>query len=244
MPFCGCCVEKETDNLDAVAVKERWAWWFSGFASGPDTINGVFWSVAILYLASLDAVCDTNDGFSSGADGLMCTKDEEWNETVWVAFGGESCLKTVGLQTTYQALTAPACQAAFASYRAFSPYTCNCTSSYAFLSGGIRPDNVLSIAAIVSDLFIAFTLPLVGTWVDTSNYRRQVFFYSGVMMAITTCMGSIMSENYVWAAGLTFTMSASVMYECMFLGLGPYLPEIATDDQAKVYIHLILFNPF
>ena len=65
---CGCCHEKDVENPE-----QRWAFWFAGFGSGPDTVNSTFWTVAILYLASLDAKCGINpaDNLSSGVDGLV-----------------------------------------------------------------------------------------------------------------------------------------------------------------------------
>ena len=40
-----------SENSDAKEKKERWGFWFAGFATGPDTVNATFWSVAILALA-------------------------------------------------------------------------------------------------------------------------------------------------------------------------------------------------
>jgi len=225
---CGCLHEKNKEH-----AKERWGWWFAGFGSGPYTVNGTFWSVALLYLSSLDATCDYNgfDDRSSGADGLACTPDVEWNEPLWLSFDGEACLHTVGLQTSYHNLDTETCQFAFEAYRNQTEYTCNCTESpYAFLPLRTRPTNILTISTIITNLVIAFILPVVGTWVDYSPYRRQLFITAARAVSVFTCLGCILAKDFVWMFGLIFIFSTAIWYELHFLGLAPYLPEICPTD--------------
>ena len=193
---------------------------------------------------SPDSICGTNpsDQLSSGADGLACTPEANWNETIFTAFNGSSCYKTVGLQTDYHNLPDVDCQSAFTAYRAYTKavgteYTCNCsaTNNYAFLggTGGTRPAAVLSYASAITNIFIAVSLPIVGAAVDTTNYRRQVFYYGGLGCAACTILGSIMGPNSLWLVGLLFTVLTAIFYETMFLGLAPYLAEVATDDAGR-----------
>ena len=242
---CKCChswaASKDSDETEKA---ERWGFWFAGFGSGPDTVNGTWWSVAILALAVSDAVCGVNpaDMLSSGADGLKCTPEAQWNETVFAAYNGSSCFKQVGLQTAYHNLPNSECQSAFTGYRAYTKalgneYTCNCsqTSPYAFLggTGGTRPASILSYASSVTNLFIAFLLPIVGSMIDTGDHRRQIFLIGGVGCGISTILGSILGGDMLWVVGLTFTVMTAILYEIMFLGLAPYLAEIASDDAGR-----------
>jgi len=243
---CKCChnLAASPDSTEK-EKEERWAFWFAGFGSGPDTVNGTWWSVAILALAVSDAVCGINptDQLSSGADGLACTPEGLWNETVFSNFNGSaSCYKQVGLQTAYHNLPDAGCQSAFAEYRVHTlalgnQYTCNCsqTNPYAFLggTGGTRPSAVLSYASAGTNLLLAFTLPIVGSLVDTSDKRRQIFFYGGMGAGVATLLGSILGPNKLWVVGLLFTILTAILYEIMFLGLAPYLPEIAKDDAGR-----------
>ena len=229
--LCKCCKCHEwaaSPDSDEQEKRERWAFWFAGFASGPDTVNGTWWSVAILALAVSDSICGTNptDQLRSGADGLACTPEAQWNETVFATFNGSSCTKTVGLQTAYHVLSTPDCQAAMTAYRAYSKavsteYTCNCSSTnpYVFLggTGGTRPSSVLSYASAANNLVIAFILPVVGAVVDTTDKRRQVFLFGGVACAICTLLGSILGANMLWVVGLTFTVFTAIVYEIMFV---------------------------
>lgn len=241
MGVCRCrwLWEKPSNEVTTSQREQRWAWWFAGFATGPDTVNAVFWSVAVIYFAGLDSTCGINpqDGLSSGANDMACLPNSYWNDTLFLALNGSSCVKTVGFQTGYHNLPTPACQEAFTGYRDIQPdYTCNCSNSpYAFLggTGGQRPANVLSLASVATNLVIAFSLPVLGTWVDSSPYRRQVFFYNGMMTGVVTAMGSIMARDYIWVGGLFFTVLTAVFYEFSYVGIVPYLPELAPDDQSK-----------
>ena len=242
---CKCCHSwAASEDSDDNEKKERWAFWFAGFGSGPDTVNGTWWSVAILALAVGDSICGTNpaDGLTSGANDLACTPEANWNQTAFTAFNGSSCYKLVGLQTAYHNLPDATCQNAFAEYRVHTKglgaeFTCNCsqTSPYAFLggTGGTRPSNVLSYASAFTNIFIALILPIVGAMVDTGDNRRQVFLMGGLGCGIATVLGSILGTNMLWAVGLTFTVMTAVFYEIMFLGLAPYLPEVAHNDEGR-----------
>lgn len=235
---CGCCHEKSID-LDPVQKEERFAFWFAGFCVGPDTVNGVFWAAAILAYANMDSTCGVNpyDGLTSGADGKMCSSNTLWNDTLFLSLGGTECIKNVGLQVGYHNLQTTECQSAMDAYRVLEPtYTCNCSNApYALLggTGGQRPSNVLTVASIITNVVLAVILPFLGTWADMRPHRRKLFFFSGMLMAVFTCLGSIMAPNMIWAIGLTFTVLAALFFEFSFVGLGPYLPEICPDDQSK-----------
>ena len=163
----------------------------------------------------------------------MCTPDSYWNETLFLEFNGSACLHTIGLQTSYHNLDTELCQAAFEGYREITDYTCNCSESpYSLLggTGGMRPSNVLTTLAIVTNVITALILPVIGTWVDSSPYRRQLFYYSSLTAAACTVLGSIMAEGYIWVIGLFFVAFTAIFYETMFLGLAPYLAEVADTD--------------
>jgi hypothetical protein len=232
---CKCChswaASKDSDEKEK---RERWGFWFAGFGSGPDTVNGTWWSVAILALAVSDSICGINptDQLSSGRDGMSCTPTAYWNESMFLGFNGSSCLKKAGLQTAYHNVDTPSCQSAFDAYRNYTKslgteYTCNCsqTSPYAFLggTGGTRPSAVLSYASAITNLVIAFTLPVVGATIDTTDKRRQVFLLGSLGCGVCTLLGSILGINMLWVVGLTFTVCTAIFYEIMFLGLAPYL---------------------
>jgi MFS-type transporter involved in bile tolerance (Atg22 family) len=243
-----CCLKcAHTEGSDESNDRERFAFWFAGWGMGPDTINSTWWSVAILALAAGDAICatDPSTGLSSGADGQACTDYAQWNQTAFDSFNGTSCIVTDALNITesYHSLDNAACQGAFAAYRAYtlerdgSAFTCNCEASdpYLFLGGegGTRPSNVLSYASSVTNLFLAIMLPVVGAWIDTTDWRRQVFLFGGLGCGVATALGSILGPNYVWVGGLFFTVITAILYETTFLGLAPYLSEVAGSDEER-----------
>ena len=84
-----------------------------------------FWSVAIFVLAAGDALCGVNpaDGLKSGADGLACTTDALWNETVFVGLNGAACAKnnTFGKES-YHNIASAGCQDAMTAYRNYTQY--------------------------------------------------------------------------------------------------------------------------
>jgi MFS-type transporter involved in bile tolerance (Atg22 family) len=243
-----CCLKcAHTEGSDESNDRERFAFWFAGWGMGPDTINSTWWSVAILALAAGDAICatDPSTGLSSGADGQACTDYAQWNQTAFDSFNGTSCIVTDALNITesYHSLDNAACQGAFAAYRAYtlerdgSAFTCNCEASdpYLFLGGegGTRPSNVLSYASSVTNFFLAIMLPIVGAWIDTTDWRRQVFLFGGLGCGVATALGSILGPNYVWVGGLFFTVITAILYETTFLGLAPYLSEVAGSDEER-----------
>ncbi len=106
---------------------------------------------------------------------------------------------------------------------------------YAFLggTGGTRPSTVVTWSVVATCIVCAILLPALGNLVDASTKRRQVFFYGSILTGVWTIFGSILGTSYVWAVALVFTSLTAVTYEIAYLGLGPYLPEIATTDSAR-----------
>jgi MFS-type transporter involved in bile tolerance (Atg22 family) len=88
-------------------------------------------------------------------------------------------------------------------------------------------------SVVATCIVCAILLPALGNLVDASTKRRQVFFYGSILTGVWTVFGSILGSNYVWAVALLFTSLTAVTYEVAYLGLGPYLPEIATTDESR-----------
>ena len=116
---------------------ERFGFWFSSFARGPDTINGLFLSIALIGVLTLDSKCGADEnGITSGADGQVCTPNEWWNNSwfndtyyentyfngsFWngTTVNGTACLAPDEFGAYYyENLQTPACQAAMRNYRA------------------------------------------------------------------------------------------------------------------------------
>ena len=81
-----------TDTIVNLNIYMHISRWFSGFSTGPITLNVIFWSVAVLQLAQLDATCARSNGLSSGADGMACTDAVLWNQTLFLSVNGSTCL--------------------------------------------------------------------------------------------------------------------------------------------------------
>ena len=122
--------------------KQKWAYPFVNWATGPTVVNATVWTPALLALAAADSVCGKFDGMSSGVDGQMCTLNNAWNDTLFQGFNGAACEEVTPLgETVYKYLSNPTCQTALQQYRRAAGWTCNCTGDYSFLggTGGMRP---------------------------------------------------------------------------------------------------------
>ena len=181
-------------------------------------------SVAILLLASNDAICGPNAGLTSGVNGQACTPAASFNVTSFRLFNGSSCEMVKGLSTEFYNVQTAACQSALTEYRNTTEFTCSCKGPYAFLAGGSRPSNVLTASTVVVNLLIALVLPLVGVWIDRGERSKKVFYVSAMLTGLTTGLGSILGPGYIWAIGLTTTMFTAIFYEFSFVGIAPYLP--------------------
>ena len=149
-------------------------WWFSDFSRGPSTIVISFFFPAIILLASNDGICNTHDGHSSGADGLACTPDDDFNLTTWLSVNGSSCEVEYTWENKYMHdPSLPGCLEALEEYRALIPYTCNCTGDYSFLDklGGIRVGKLQSSQAVLNTLILAIFMPILGTYVRLNSLR-------------------------------------------------------------------------
>ena len=129
-----------------------------------------------------------------------------------------------GLSTEFYNVQTAACQSALTKYRNTTKFTCSCKGDYAFLAGGSRPSNVLTLSTVFTIILIVLVLPPVGVWVDRGERSKRVFYVSAMLTGITTGLGSILGPGYIWAIGLTTTMFTAVFYEFSFVGIAPYLP--------------------
>ena len=111
--------QRIAEKNEKLKKAEQWGYWFSGFARGPNAINGVFWSAAILKLASLDGTCESG----SGTDGMQCTPDSWWNDTLWRNGlngngTGAACAETDAFGVPYYDMKqTPGCIQAYVDYR-------------------------------------------------------------------------------------------------------------------------------
>jgi len=233
-------VSTRFDDLDEVEQKklknEQWAWWFSDFSRGPSTIVISFFFPAIIYLASNDGICDMFEGHTSGADGLQCTPDEDFNNTLWLSLNGSNC----EVETTWETKflhdpKLPGCVEALEDYRALMPYTCNCTGDYSFLDklGGIRVGNLQSSQAVLNTLILAIFMPILGTYMDYTNKRKKQWAVWTVIDVCGSLLMAIMGPNYLWLVGMFFATVTHVSSDTLWVPISSYLGDVTNDETEK-----------
>ena len=228
--------------------RERKGYWWSGYASGPDTTMGVLWGTALVLVASKDATCHDFNGMGSGADGLSCSATTTWNETFFEEVGGVACIgKDLFNDDYYQHdRTNPNCSNAFATYRSMPAYTgdvaftCNCSgprSDHSFLGeGGARPSILFNLVVLLSMLLVYVVSPFVGTHSDFSHKKKRNWTVMCVIGGISNFGMMAIFPGGVWIVGVVFSSLTIVFTEIVVPIRSAYLEIIAKDDQTRGYL--------
>jgi MFS-type transporter involved in bile tolerance (Atg22 family) len=231
--------------------RERKAYWWTGFATGPDTVMGVFWTAGLLAAASRDASCFADqNGFSSGADGQKCTSTSHWNQSLFESLGGNDCLFTdvLGDKRYVHDTTIDGCAAAFDAYRSSDlawtgqvEYTCNCSGSsagHAYLgsANGARPSLVFTYQAIASQFVLAFLTLILATTVDFTKYRRKWWLFFAGACTVCTLGMMLVGEGYIWVGGIAFAFLTVQTSELALPIRASYMEDLAFDDATRGYL--------
>jgi len=206
------------------------SWVILGLVMGPIVVLGAIWSPAVLSSAGKDSICrDDQDGNPSYANGLSCTGKSVWDEKLWIKTGCESNCRTeansYGVRER-EHLSTPACQASLSEFKNLTGYTCNCTSDYAYLPGGVRPGVVLVIAEVVAYIIMAAIIPIMGSVVDHTDWRKSFWNLCKWGVFLSTAGMAMLGENYIWVGGLSFSIFGGIFYEGVYVASSAYLPEI------------------
>jgi len=241
-------------NDDAATKRERKAYWFTGFGTGPDTIMGVLWGAAFLGASARDGTCHPNTAptspytGTSGADNQLCSAASTWNETHFNLLGGDACLKADSFGAfSYQpdpSLTG--CQAVFDAYRAQTDFTggvaftCNCSGRFAdhvfFGEGGLRPAGTWNLLLTVALLTVAFVSPIVGSWADFASNRLIVWRICCFFGAAFNFGMMVVGTNYLWLVGMVFAGLTAIFTEIQIPIRASYMEDVAFDNATRGYL--------
>lgn len=223
--------------------RERFGYYFTGWATGPDTVLGTLWSVGLLAAASVDATCHAGPtGLSSGADGQKCTPIGDWNQSLFESVGGDACYAGVmlGENKYYHDSSLPGCMSAFQAYRAEQPFTCNCSGAsadHAYLGeGGARPSIMFTLASTIALITIAIIQPIFGTYTDFSSSRKKMWWVFTALTAISTLAMAGIGPGGVWLIGFVGSIMTAVFSEIQLPIRASYLEDVAQDAATMGYL--------
>ena len=236
-----CCLRR---CCGPTMLAEGYGYALSSFARSPTAILSALVTPLIVGLAQTDALCRTDlvSGRSPGAkfEGAGCSTGglfdtSAWNDTLFRSLNGTACEAVreglsgevafdIGL-----ADTDPACESALAAYRGATPFTCNCTGTYAFLPSGMRPGTVLTSATTAYYVVSLLAAPVVGALVDLTPHRKRLWVGLATTLVVSLAAFSALGPSHVWAVALAATALAGPAYDLMFLPIVAYLPELHHD---------------
>ena len=215
------------------------AYYWSGFATGPDTMLASFWGPAMLAVAALDQTC-SSDAFRPGQ---LCTPTHLWNHSLWQDVNGQACAALDPFQVTLYPYDPqiPACVAAYQEYSDATNYTCNCTgyaNKYALLggNGGLRASILPLLQSNIAFGIVSFVSPLLGEYLDYSSSRLKLWRWFWLVGSASTALMAILWINYVWIAGYLFAFITQLSTELATVPRSAYLVEIAKDDSTRVQL--------
>ena len=227
----------EPSKFDEETTKRmRKGYWLTGFGTGPDTVMLAIWSIGMLNTAATDSVCNTFNGYSSGADGSSCTADDAWNDTLWKEGGGTSCVQTLlfGDEKYVHDTSLAGCSGALVAYRAATSYTCNCTGDHAYTALlGWRPYNVVIYSLTAISVALAIVGLILGALLDYSSKRLTIWKALYALGCSSTFGMALVFPGGTWIIALCFHVLTHTFTELSLIPRSSYINYIAFDDSER-----------
>lgn len=98
---------------------------------------------------------------------------------------------------------------------------------------GMRPSSILTNIVMVVGLFSAFIMPLVGSIIDHTEYRRAVGSISAAALSILILIQMLIMEKF-WFAAAILQVFIAFSYTVHLCSVYAYLPELTSDHETMV----------
>mmetsp|Transcript_2899 Transcript_2899/g.7965 ORF Transcript_2899/g.7965 Transcript_2899/m.7965 type:complete len:503 (+) Transcript_2899:118-1626(+) len=93
---------------------------------------------------------------------------------------------------------------------------------------GMRPSSVLTNIQLVVGLLSAFLMPLIGSIIDHTKYRRLVGSLSASFMSFTILLQMLIMEDF-WFVASMLQIVVAFSYSIHLCAVYAYLPELTSD---------------
>lgn len=94
---------------------------------------------------------------------------------------------------------------------------------------GMRPSSLLTNIVMISGLVSASMMPLVGSIVDHTPYRRAMGRYSALALTLLVFVQIILLKRVLWFAAAFLQVLVAFAYSVHLCASFAYLPELSTD---------------
>lgn len=98
---------------------------------------------------------------------------------------------------------------------------------------GMRPSSLLTNIVMVVGLFSAFIMPLVGSIIDHTDYRRQVGCISAAALSVFILVQMLIMERF-WFMAAILQVFIAFSYTVHLCSVYAYLPELTSDPEIMV----------
>lgn len=95
---------------------------------------------------------------------------------------------------------------------------------------GIRPSSILTDIVMVVGLLSAFMMPLVGSIIDHTPYRRAVGSFSAVAMCVFILIQMLVMEDH-WFVAAVLQIFVAFTYTVHLCAVYAYLPELTSHHE-------------
>jgi len=109
----------------------------------------------------------------------------------------------------------------------FTEYECNARVY------GMHPSSILTNIVMVVGLFSACIMPLVGSIIDHTEYRRAVGIISAAAMSILILIQMLVIERF-WIVAAILQIFIAFTYTVHLCSVYAYLPELTSDHETMV----------
>jgi UMF1 family MFS transporter len=98
---------------------------------------------------------------------------------------------------------------------------------------GMRPTSILSNIVMIVGLFSAVIMPLIGSIIDHTNYRRAVGGISAACLAFLMLLQMLVMQDY-WHIAAILQIFVAFSYTIHLCAVYAYLPELTSDHDVLV----------
>eukprot|EP00934_Nitzschia_sp_Nitz4_P003804 Nitzschia sp. Nitz4//scaffold232_size35869//2212//3840//NITZ4_007802-RA/size35869-processed-gene-0.1-mRNA-1//1//CDS//3329543315//3794//frame0 len=98
---------------------------------------------------------------------------------------------------------------------------------------GMRPSSVLANIVTAVGLLSAIVMPLIGSFIDHTPYRRAVGGVSAAVMTVAILVQMLVLESY-WFVAAILQVFVAFSYSVHLCAVYAYLPELTTNQETMV----------
>jgi len=110
---------------------------------------------------------------------------------------------------------------------------------------GIRPTNVIPYVVTIGGFVVAMLMPITGSIMDHTPWRKQICIYSGAVIALVSAAQAVINKD-TWEFVALLQIASIASYVVHQLSSGSYLPEIGSTQnesmKANAWSSLFMFT--